>query len=113
MTRFVTGAEKTEHTHVEAAFIVCLETAKLVIAESRESKLGHCANLANAAGGFRRKQKTELSTAKWGQQSRIDGGVRGLGSMHLRAARGLIYCLLAFSGWYCIMGLKAVSSYLS
>jgi hypothetical protein len=34
ITRFVTGAQKTERHHVETAFDVCLETAKLVIKES-------------------------------------------------------------------------------
>ena len=35
MTRFVTGAQKTERCHVEAAFDICLETAKLAIQEFR------------------------------------------------------------------------------
>ena len=33
ITRFVTGAQKTERYHVEAAFDICLETAKLAIRE--------------------------------------------------------------------------------
>ena len=31
--RFVVGAQKTERAHVEAAFEICLETAKLAIKE--------------------------------------------------------------------------------
>jgi len=39
--RFVTGAQKTEPYHVEAAFGICLETAKLTIQEFMVSKLDY------------------------------------------------------------------------
>ena len=38
ITRFVTGALKTEPSHIETAFEVCLETAKLAIQEFMKSK---------------------------------------------------------------------------
>ena len=37
MTRFVTGAQKTERHHIEAAFDICLKTAKLTIEGFRNS----------------------------------------------------------------------------
>lgn len=37
MTRFVTGAQKTERHHIEAAFDTCLKTAKLTIEGFRNS----------------------------------------------------------------------------
>lgn len=39
ITRFVTGAQRTEPRHIETAFEVCLETAKLAIQEFAESEL--------------------------------------------------------------------------
>lgn len=38
ITRFVTGAQKTERHHIEGAFDICLETAKVAIQEFTESK---------------------------------------------------------------------------
>ena len=40
ITRFVTGAQKTERYHVEKAFTTCLNTAKLAKKEYTESKFG-------------------------------------------------------------------------
>lgn len=37
-SRFVVGAQKTERSHVEAAFGICLETAKLAVKEFMESE---------------------------------------------------------------------------
>ena len=37
----MTGAQRTESSHVEVAFDVCLETAKLAIREFMESKSNH------------------------------------------------------------------------
>jgi len=38
INRFVTGAQKTERHHIETAFDICLETAKLAIEEFTVSK---------------------------------------------------------------------------
>ena len=37
--RFVTGAQKTERYHVERAFEICAETARLTMQEFRNSML--------------------------------------------------------------------------
>lgn len=67
--RFVTGAQKTERHHVETAFDICLETAKLMIKEFKES------NPVNPTG-----ELTALVEAEGcGQWIQIDGKIDDLG----------------------------------
>lgn len=106
ITRFVTGAEKTERCHIEAAFVVCLEVAKLAITEFRESKLGYRTGPTNMAGGCQRQQKMESMTAECGRWPRVDGTVHGpghkdpSGSIRLETGLCAVYHLLSLLGLY-------------
>ena len=104
--RFVTGAEKTEGHHVEAAFAIRLETAELVITEFRESRLDHCANPTNPAGSPEPQNKRKSATGECRRWFRVEKMVYGLGhegslrSILFWTARGATYCLLTLLGWY-------------
>ena len=105
ITRFVTGAEKTQRHHVEAAFVICLETAELVVAEFRESKLDCYTNPANAMEDYQRQKVVEPTIAECGPRALTNRRVHGLeregslSSMLLGTARGLINCLLFQLEW--------------
>ena len=92
----MTGAERTERHHVEAAFVICLETAKLTITEFRKS------NPTNSAGGFLRQKKSEpTAVAECGQRPRIDGKIGGPDQEgSLGTLRGVLSCLLVHLGCY-------------
>jgi hypothetical protein len=102
----VTGTQKTEPHHVESAFVICLETAKLVITEFRESNLDSCINPANAPGHYQQQKTIEPAIVECGQRPLINEMVHGLRhevslrSMFLGAARDMIYFVLLYLGWY-------------
>lgn len=97
ITRFVTGAQKTERHHVETAFDICLQTAKLAIKEFRESGLDCCTIPTNTAEGSLMAKELEATTVEHGLRPKIDGMVGGLGrslGLAFWAVRGLTYRLL-------------------
>ena len=106
----MTGAQKTERHHVEAAFDICLDTAKLMIKEFKES---NSANPNDTTWGVM-TGKLELTAPVvdptteaegWGQRTQIDGKIGNLGHallgpiVLLEAFRSLICRLLALFGW--------------
>lgn len=102
----MTGAEKTQRHHVEAAFIICLETAELVVTGFRESMLDRCTNPTDAVGDHQQQGVTEPTIAERGQWPLTDRKVHGLepvgsfSSMLFGTARGVIGCLLYNLEWF-------------
>lgn len=111
INRFVTGAQKTERHHVETAFDICLETAKLTVRELEESKPTCDANMIGIAGRpLMNKQPGQTTVGVIPTmtliRAQIDvkvddpGREDPLSLTGLGTAGGVIYCLLVFVGWY-------------